>query len=177
MPRIKYKKEKNMLVILENAQDAVEISPQIEKRMEEALLAVAQLLHLEEKSEVDVTIVDDEEIQGLNRDYRGMDRPTDVLSFALDDDDEDEELLDMPPLEHLYGDIIISAPTAQRQADAYGHGLERELCYLAVHGMFHLLGYDHLTEAEKNEMRAQEEAALRLINLSEEFFDHPLGEH
>ena len=77
-----------------------------------------------------------------------MDKPTDVLSFALDEDCEDE---DEPELiggseEHLFGDIIISAETALRQAEEYGHGLEREMTYLAVHGMLHLLGYDHMTE-------------------------------
>ena len=76
-----------------------------------------------------------------------------------------------------FGDIIISAETALRQAEEYGHGLEREMTYLAVHGMFHLLGYDHMTEEDKAEMRAKEEEALRAINLSEEYFDHPTGIH
>ena len=108
-----------------------------------------------------------------------MDKPTDVLSFALDEDcdDCDEPELLGGPEEHLFGDIIISAETALRQAEEYGHGLEREMTYLAVHGMFHLLGYDHMTDEEKAEMRAKEEEALRAINLSEEYFDHPTGEH
>ena len=108
-----------------------------------------------------------------------MDKPTDVLSFALDEDceDEDEPELIGGPEEHLFGDIIISAETALRQAEEFGHGLEREMTYLAVHGMFHLLGYDHMTEEDKAEMRAKEEEALRAINLSEEYFDHPTGIH
>ena len=103
--------------------------------------------------------------------YRHVDRPTDVLSFALDEGGEDEpELLDAPE-EHLLGDIIISAETAQRQGEEFGHGLTREVVYLAVHGLLHLLGYDHMTEEDKVVMRAKEEEALREIELSEEFLE------
>ena len=75
------------------------------------------------------------------------------------------------PEEHLLGDIIISAETAQRQGEEFGHGLTREVVYLAVHGLLHLLGYDHMTEEEKVIMRAKEEEALREIELSEEFLE------
>ena len=71
---------------------------------------------------------------------------------------------------HLLGDIIISAETATRQAEEFGHGLEREIVYLAVHGLLHLLGYDHMVEEDKVIMRAKEEEALRAINLAEENF-------
>lgn len=168
-----------MIINLENTQEQVELEPVVLERLQEGLQAVARLNDLADEAEVDVTIVDDAEIHELNREYRGMDKATDVLSFALDEASEDSdepELLDAPE-EHLFGDIIISAETALRQAEEYGHGLERELTYLAVHGMFHLLGYDHMTEAEKAVMRAKEEEALRAINLSEEFFDHPTGMH
>lgn len=168
-----------MIINLENAQDKIVLENSVLKRLQEGLNSVARLNDLSEESEVDVTIVDDEEIHTLNREYRGMDKPTDVLSFALDEDmdDSDEPELVGGPEEHLFGDIIISAETALRQAEEYGHGLEREMTYLAVHGMFHLLGYDHMTEEEKMVMRAKEEEALRAINLSEEYFDHPTGVH
>ena len=168
-----------MIINLENDQAKIGFADSVLERLQQGLQAVAQLNDLEEDAEVDVTIVDDEEIHALNRDYRGMDKPTDVLSFALDEEaeDSDEPELIGGPEEHLYGDIIISAETALRQAEEYGHGLEREMTYLAVHGMFHLLGYDHMTEEDKAEMRAKEEEALRAINLSEEYFDHPTGEH
>lgn len=168
-----------MIINLENDQEKLELAAEVLERLQEGLQAVARLNELPEDSEVDVTIVDDEEIHALNREYRGMDKPTDVLSFALDEDcdDCDEPELLCGPEEHLFGDIIISAETALRQAEEYGHGLEREMTYLAVHGMFHLLGYDHMTDEEKAEMRAKEEEALRAINLSEEYFDHPTGEH
>lgn len=167
-----------MIINLENIQDKILLNNKILSRLQEGLQAIARLNNLPADGEVDVTIVDDAEIHVLNRDYRQMDKPTDVLSFALDDELEDDEPDFIGgPQEHLYGDIIISAETAQRQADEYGHGLEREMVYLAVHGMFHLLGYDHMAEDEKAIMRVKEEEALRAIGLAEELFDHPLGEH
>lgn len=158
-----------MIISMENAQDKIELGEYLEQRLQDGLNAVAKLHDLNDMTEVDITIVDDEEIHQLNRDYRGVDRPTDVLSFALDEDDEDEPELLEGQL-HLLGDIIISAETATRQAEEFGHGLEREIVYLAVHGLLHLLGYDHMVEEDKVIMRAKEEEALRAINLAEENF-------
>lgn len=158
-----------MIISMENAQDKIVLGEYLEKRLQDGLNAVAKLHDLDDMTEVDITIVDDEEIHQLNRDYRNVDRPTDVLSFALDEDDEDEPEL-MEGQLHLLGDIIISAETATRQAEEFGHGLEREIVYLAVHGLLHLLGYDHMVEEDKVIMRAKEEEALRAINLAEENF-------
>ena len=158
-----------MIISMENAQDKIILGEYLEKRLQDGLNAVAKLHDLDDMTEVDITIVDDEEIHQLNRDYRNVDRPTDVLSFALDEDDEDEPELLEGQL-HLLGDIIISAETATRQAEEFGHGLEREIVYLAVHGLLHLLGYDHMVEEDKVIMRAKEEEALRAINLAEENF-------
>lgn len=158
-----------MIISMENAQDKIALGEYLEKRLQDGLNAVAKLHDLDDMTEVDITIVDDEEIHQLNRDYRNVDRPTDVLSFALDEDDEDEPELLEGQL-HLLGDIIISAETATRQAEEFGHGLEREIVYLAVHGLLHLLGYDHMVEEDKVIMRAKEEEALRAINLAEENF-------
>ncbi len=158
-----------MIISMENDQDKVVLDEYLEQRLQDGLNAVAKLHDLTDMTEVDITIVDDEEIHALNRDYRNVDRPTDVLSFALDEDDEDEpELMEGQP--HLLGDIIISAETAKRQGEEFGHGLEREIVYLAVHGLLHLLGYDHMEEEDKVVMRAKEEEALRAINLAEENF-------
>lgn len=160
-----------MLITLENDQDKIVIDDALKSRLVAGLNAAARLHGLTEQTEVDITIVDDEEIHRLNREYRDVDRPTDVLSFALDEGGEDEpELLDAPE-EHLLGDIIISSETAQRQGEEFGHGLTREVVYLAVHGLLHLLGYDHMTEEDKVIMRAKEEEALREIELSEEFLE------
>jgi len=158
-----------MIISMENAQDKIVLGEYLEKRLQDGLNAVAKLHDLDDMTEVDITIVDDEEIHQLNRDYRNVDRPTDVLSFALDEDDEDEPELLEGQL-HLLGDIIISAETATRQAEEFSHGLEREIVYLAVHGLLHLLGYDHMVEEDKVIMRAKEEEALRAINLAEENF-------
>ena len=162
-----------MIIYYENDQDKMEVSEYLEGRLKEGLNAVAKLHDLTDDTEVGITIVDDERIHEINREYRNVDRPTDVISFALDDDLEDSdepELIDGPE-EHLLGDIIISVETANRQGEEFGHGLEREIVYLAVHGLLHLLGYDHMVEEDKVVMRAKEEEALRAINLSEELFD------
>lgn len=120
--------------------------------------------------EVSVTLVDDEEIRTLNRDYRGQDAPTDVLSFPLWEPDEIAALrLDpqrWPERPLLLGDVVISVETAVRQAEEYGHGLKRELGYLCVHGVLHLLGYDHQEEAARAVMRAREEAILSQLGLA-----------
>ena len=153
-----------MIITLENDQDKLQISEELEQLLTAGLNVVARLHSLSERTEVDITIVDDEEIHMLNRDYRNVDRPTDVLSFALDEESEEEPELLGGPEEHLLGDIIISAETASRQAE--------EIVYLAVHGLLHLLGYDHMTDEDKAVMRAKEEEALREIRLSEEFLVH-----
>ena len=157
-----------MIISLENDQDIIVIPEKLEQLLNDGLNAVAKLHGLGEHEEVDITIVTDEEIHVLNRDYRNVDRATDVLSFALDEDGGEPELVGGPEV-HLLGDIIISAETAMRQAEEFGHGLEREIVYLAVHGLLHLLGYDHMQEEVKVVMRAKEEEALREIKLSEEF--------
>ena len=157
-----------MIISLENDQDSIVIPEKLEQLLNDGLNAVAKLHGLGEHEEVDITIVTDEEIHVLNRDYRNVDRATDVLSFALDEDGGEPELVGGPEV-HLLGDIIISAETAMRQAEEFGHGLEREIVYLAVHGLLHLLGYDHMQEEDKVVMRAKEEEALREIKLSEEF--------
>ncbi|ACL22283.1 protein of unknown function UPF0054 [Desulfitobacterium hafniense DCB-2] len=128
---------------------------------------IAKAVHLSaesEEAEVSLTLVDDARIHELNRDYRGVDRPTDVLSFALQEERSDEpDILDYE--DHLLGDIIISVERARAQAIDYGHSFERELVYLAVHGTLHLLGYDHMEEEDKEEMRRQEEAVMSQIGL------------
>jgi probable rRNA maturation factor len=110
-----------------------------------------------EGAEAGLVFVDDEYIRQLNLEYRGIDAPTDVLSFAME---EGEPLAGMPGEEAVLGDVVISLPAAQRQAEEYGHSFAREVAYLTVHGVLHLLGYDHATEAGRREMRDKEEAAL-----------------
>lgn len=106
--------------------------------------------------EVSVVFVDDQEIQKLNRDYRGIDRPTDVLSFALNEG----ELPDPHP--DIWGDIVISVETAARQAQEAGLSFDGEITRLLIHGALHLVGYDHeRSEREAEEMREMESKVLR----------------
>jgi len=105
-----------------------------------------------------VTFVSDEFIHDMNRDYRGVDRPTDVISFAFLDNEEDKESLLHGTGPVCLGDIYISVDRAKAQAEEYGHPLKRELSFLFVHGLLHLLGYDHMTEEDEKVMfRLQDE--------------------
>ena len=117
------------------------------KIIEDVIELTAKKLGLSEQSEVDISIVNNETIHQLNKQYRGIDRPTDVLSFALTEGDDDFAAIP----EHL-GDIIISYQKIVEQAADYGHSFERELAFLTVHGFLHLNGYDHQTEEEEREM-------------------------
>ena len=114
--------------------------------------------------EADLTFVDDGQIQILNRDNRHIDAATDVLSFPLGEENTWEENPASARL--MLGDIIISYEHALNQATDFGHSKEREFCYLAVHSMLHLLGYDHMTDPEREIMRQKEEAALAKIGLA-----------
>jgi metalloprotein, YbeY/UPF0054 family len=117
-------------------------------------------------AEVGVIFADDAYIRGLNREYRGIDAATDVLSFALDEGEE--PMVSGGPEETLLGDIIISLETAGRQAEEFGHSLEREVAYLTVHGMLHLVGYDHEEEEDRTAMRRQEENILSQLGIRRE---------
>lgn len=117
------------------------------------------------QSEVSLVLVDNDYIQELNLEYRGLDQPTDVLSFAFD---EVEELITFPEGEampDLLGDIYISVERAAEQSESYGHSLKRELCYLAVHGLLHLLGFDHQQPEETALMRQAEEKVMAEFSL------------
>lgn len=125
----------------------------------------------EATGEVVITLVDDERIHELNRDYRGVDRPTDVLSFAMNETGEgemeifvDEDEIDEFP--SMLGDIVISIPRTKSQAEEYGHSFERELGFLTVHGFLHLLGYDHGTTEEEQAMFGRQEEVLAKIGLT-----------
>lgn len=108
-------------------------------------------------SELSVVLADDATVQALNREYRDTDAPTDVLSFAQREGDDFARPDDAPP--HL-GDVIISIETARRQATEYNVSLQDEVSHLLVHGILHLLGFDHEDPADEREMRAREDAIL-----------------
>ena len=115
----------------------------------------------EERTEISVTFVEAEEIRELNRDYRENDKVTDVLSFPQFDD-----LNDIPDFgEICLGDVVICKERAQEQAEEFGHSFQREIIYLFTHSILHLLGYDHMEEEEKQEMRAREEEVMTHLGI------------
>ena len=107
-------------------------------------------LGLEGNYFTDVTIVNNEQIHEINRDYRNVDRPTDVISFAFLDDKNEIQPKDGSPIS--LGEIIVSFEKAEEQAKEYGHSLRREMSFLFVHGMLHLLGYDHMKKEDETVM-------------------------
>ena len=136
-------------VYFSNQQDKYKITPRLRALIKKAISET--LLHegFESPAEVSVSFVDNEEIHRLNLEYRGKDKPTDVLSFPMWDGDE-EGIGDVDPNGEavLLGDIILSVEKASEQAAEYGHSIERELAFLSVHSTLHLIGYDHETSEE-----------------------------
>ena len=117
-----------------------------------------------DQGQVSLTIVSPEEIQQLNREYRQVNRVTDVLSFPQYVSPDEIPADSM----YLLGDVVICMEQAVKQAEAYGHSIQRELVYLFVHSIFHLFGYDHMEEEEKQAMREAEEAVMKQIGLERE---------
>lgn len=111
-------------------------------------------MHLKIKCDpiLSVTFVNNEFIHKMNKEYRGIDRPTDVISFAFLDDEKDREKILKSKCPVSLGDIYISVEKAEEQAKEYGHSIKRELSFLFVHGLLHLLGYDHMTEEDEKVM-------------------------
>ena len=152
--------------------EQAEIEQLIKQGVHEAVLSEGG----HENAEIGLLLVDDQTIRQLNKDYRGIDQATDVLSFALQEQGEDEpeifwDSLDEPEeitpyADSLLGDIVISVERAQSQAADFGHSLAREMVYLAVHGALHLLGYDHCTDEDRALMREKEEQVMKKLGLS-----------
>lgn len=143
-----------------------------ENLIRKAVSAAYEVFEYPFDASVDITMTDDDGIRDINRDFRGVDKPTDVLSFPLNEfmegkapDDAEVDLdpdTDTLPL----GDMIISVERARQQGEELGHGFERECAYLTVHSILHLLGYDHMDEGEqKAKMREMEERIMNQIGL------------
>lgn len=118
------------------------------------------------QSEVSVTFVTNEMIRDINREYRGKDQPTDVISFAMEELGEGETAIIGSSEPRMLGDIIISLDRTKEQAADYGHSFERELGFLAVHGFLHLLGYDHMTEEDEKKMFSRQEEILVSLGIT-----------
>lgn len=150
------------MVLVSNLQEKVPVSDEQVKLVTKVANMVLEEEGFREEAEISVVFVDDGKINQLNKQYRQVDSPTDVLSFAM------QEGVPMPDREGelVLGDVVISLETAVRQAGEYGHSFNREVAYLTVHGVLHLFGYDHEDEEDRKVMREKEESIMRRVNLS-----------
>lgn len=123
-------------------------------------------MKVEDNVEVSVLFTEDKFIRKLNKEYRGIDDPTDVLSFSFQEEGVDHSIIEE---NIMLGDIIISVETAQRQAYFLNHSVEKEITFLLIHGLLHLLGYDHREEDEAKAMREKELELLNIFDFSQDF--------
>ncbi len=151
-----------MEVIISNLPEDLAVDRECTKIVVAAAKKVSTLYDVTE-SEVSITLTDNDHIHELNRKYRGIDRPTDVLSFAFSESEEPEVV---EAEGETLGDIILSVERAKEQAEEYGHSLRRELAFLTVHGMLHLLGYDHMEEQDRIEMEEEQHYVMEALGIS-----------
>ena len=168
--KINVKAEKIMKVSIRNNQRKFKVTKDMRDLVRSAVKAALEYMDFPLKSEVSVMFTDDEEIHELNRLHRGVDRPTDVLSFPLFEYDENGDIIEddldfNPNGEMILGDIVISLETASRQAQEYGHSFEREIGFLTVHSMLLLFGYDHMTPEDEEEMFGYQREILERMGL------------
>lgn len=132
---------------------------EMDEKLESVVKTVLDTEGLSLDYEVSITFVDKDEIHKLNIEFRSVDRPTDVLSFPMDED------FFIEGVDTMLGDIVICMDVAKEQANDFGHSLDREIMYLTAHSMLHLLGYDHMEENEKLEMRAREKEVMKILGV------------
>ena len=151
-------------VLITNEQKTVKVPSGLRILIRRACNAVLEYENFEGPAEISVTFVDNEQIHELNREYRGKDMPTDVLSFPMGENGVYDENHNTGA--KILGDIVISVPKALEQAKRYGHSFEREMGYLTAHSMLHLLGYDHENGGiERVRMREKEENVMSMLGL------------
>ena len=146
----------------------VEKNKEYEKVIERVLTKCFEEENLQNsKLYITVTLTTKENIKEINKEYRNIDRATDVLSFPMFEKDELEEKIKNRDFEHVdvLGDLVISIEKVKEQAEEYGHSFERELSYMLVHGFYHLMGYDHIEEEDKKKMRPKEEKILNDLKI------------
>ena len=154
---------KTMIYFLNN-QDAISITYKAKMLIRRAVCETLAHEGFENSAQISVTFTDNEGIRALNREFRDIDKETDVLSFPL----VSFEGTDEPPVddgENMLGDIVLSLEKAREQAEQFGHSVEREIAFLCIHSTLHLLGYDHMTEDEETEMRAKQREVLSAMGL------------
>lgn len=155
---------KTMIYFLNN-QSSVEISYKAKMLVREAITATLEKEGFNNSAQVSVTFTDNEGIRKLNNDFRGIDKPTDVLSFPMMEFEKSVE----PPIdeeENMLGDIVLSLEKAQEQAEMFGHSVEREIAFLCIHSTLHLLGYDHERPTDEIKMRRAQRRVLEAMGLA-----------
>ncbi len=159
-----------MKISIRNQQKKLQVTKDLRDLIKKVLKNGLSYMEFDTNSEISILLVDNEEIHQLNKLHRGIDRPTDVLSFPMFEYDEDGEI-DMDECdfgengEILLGDIVISLERAKEQAEEYGHSFEREVGFLTAHSLLHLLGYDHMEKDEETEMFELQEEILKICEL------------
>ena len=155
--------KRHTLIYFNNSPEGA-ISYALKMLIRRSVVATLDCEGYENDCEISVTLTDNEGIRALNKQYRNIDAPTDVLSFPL----VEYEKTDEPPVDEatMLGDIVISLERAEEQADEFGHSFEREVSFLTVHSMLHLLGYDHVnSDEEEAEMREHQRAVMKHLGL------------
>ena len=157
----------NLLIYFENDQKKYNVFYDLKMLIRRTILETLDYEGMENDVEVSLTFVDDEGIRELNNKFRGLDKPTDVLSFPLMDYEGESEEPYFDELAHNLGDIVISLERAMEQANEFGHSFEREVAFLTAHSMLHLLGYDHeLSEDDDADMRRRQNDIMERLGLS-----------
>lgn len=158
-------KNRKLMIYFLDDQNLFDVTYSQKILIRRAVEATLKYENYENDAEISVTFTDNEGIRKLNRDFRNLDKPTDVLSFPL----TDYEATNVPPAEEIsfgLGDVVLSLERAKEQADEYGHSFDREIAFLVVHSMLHLLGYDHETgEEDELDMRQRQSEILKNMGL------------
>ena len=152
-----------MNILLSHEVEDLPLDAVMEAEIRRAVEKVGEIYDVAD-AEVSITLTDDAHIHVLNREYRRVDRPTDVLSFALTESEE-PAIIDAP-CGVVLGDLVISLERAAAQAEEYGHSFLRELSFLTVHGMLHLLGYDHIEEEDRLEMEEEQRHVMDVLGIA-----------
>ncbi len=147
-----------MIAIHTQNRSGIRFSRTLLEKMKKTIRTAVEAEYPNHTFELNIFFCDDETIRSYNREYRGVDRATDVLSFPMFD-------FGTPELPALLGDIVLSVPRAQAQAEEYGHSFEREMCFLAAHAALHLIGYDHENEDERAQMETRQREVLSALGI------------
>ena len=147
-----------MIAIHTQNRSGIRFSRTLLEKMKKTIRTAVEAEYPNHTFELNIFFCDDETIRSYNREYRGVDRATDVLSFPMFD-------FGTPDLPALLGDIVLSVPRAQAQAEEYGHSFEREMCFLAAHAALHLIGYDHENEDERAQMETRQREVLSALGI------------